>query len=414
MKTSALILLLVMAGCSDSNSNNNPGQDLGTGANDLANAPDLAPMACLGSNCVVINTSHFNPDFTGNGTINTLRTPDLTVTKAIDTTLDPDTAIHSVGGKVYMLNQDTGSLRIYDPSSWQNPVEISTGDGTAPNGTSFPRDFYVNGTKVYVAFSGNQGANSIGVLDTTQPNAGVTKWIAVPAATGDTDGAPEAGNVYACNGKLYVSYADYFINGSDVTYPNGGRIATVDLSNDTLGTIIQLTGKNAGAMSQEGADCSHVLVATSGNQTSVPDGTSGIERVNLGAGTTAGLVMADTALNGRPIGIDVASATLAFVIIDYDPEQQPNGGGLILASTKVIAVNPTTLAVTGDVTGKAGFVSFARVSPDGKLYVGAGQFAGTPDPTKLATGVYIGPADGTMLTMPGIDFGQTPAAIEFE
>jgi hypothetical protein len=409
------LILIALAGCGGASAPIDMGPDL---------APN--PNVCLGGNCVIVNTSHYNPDFSGTGTINTIKLPDKTVTQNLDATLDPDTAIHVVDGKVYILNQDTGTLRIYDPQTWKALAEISTGDASASNATAFPHDFFVSGTKVYVVFTGNKAQNAIGVLDTTMPNAGVVQWIMVPAAAGDTDGKPEAGGVFACLGKLYVTYADYMIVGQTVSYAGGGRIAVVDLATSTLESIIQLTGQNPGQLTlEDGSDCTqatspaaavpHALVVTSGKQTAPPDGTSGIERVDLVQKKSLGFALKDTDLNGRPTSIDVVSLNLAFVAIDFDPQMQPSGGGLELASAKVIAVNPLTGMVKGDVTGKAGFVNFARVSADKRfLFVGTGQFAGMSDPNKIATGVYVGPADGTLLPATPLDLGQTPAAIGFE
>jgi hypothetical protein len=384
--------------------------------------PAIDPNVCLGANCVIVNTSHYNPDFSGTGTINVIKLPDKTITQNLDATLDPDTAIHVIDGKAYVLNQDTGSLRIYDPKTWKVLTEISTGDATASNGTAFPKEFYVSGTKIYVTFTGNKAKNAIGILDTTMPNAGVVKWIEVPAAATDTDGKPEAGGVYACGGKLYVTYADYMVMGGfTVVYPSGGRIAVIDLGKDALDGLIQLTGKNPSGIAAAGgpdSDCHAALVVTSGSQTAPPDGTSGLERVDLSQKTSQGLAVKDTDLDGRPTSIEVVSSSLALVAIDFDPQPQPSGGGLELASAKVVALNPQTGKVTGDVTGKAGFISFARVSADqpfGKqLFVGVGPFAGMTDPNKLPTGVYVGPADGTKLPTTPLDLGQTPAAIGFE
>jgi hypothetical protein len=394
-----LVIAILSAACSNTPSNNTDGGP---------------PQFCLGDNCVIINTSHFNPDFSGSGTINTIKTPELSVTRDIDATLDPDTVIKVANDRVYILNMDSGSLRIYDERTFHALLEIPTGDATAPNGGSFPHDFFVRGDKIYVAFGGNPSANAIGVIDTRTPAAGVVKWIAVPAAAGDMDGKPEAGNLFACDDTLWVSFADYFFDGSKVVWAPHARLVGVDFATDTMGPTIPLTGSNAGVIAQDGADCHTVLVASSGNQTSVPDGTSGIERVDLRAHTSAGFVLADTALQGRPSAIETVSPTLAFVSVFFDPQPQPNGGGLILSSAKVVAVNPQAATVGADVTGKAGFVSFVRVGPSKQLFVGAGQFAGLDDPTKLKTAVYVGPSDGSALPATGIDLGQTPAAIAFE
>jgi hypothetical protein len=375
-------------------------------------APDLKK-----TKRAIVNTSHYNPDFTGNGTLNTVSFPGNQVQLGIDATLDPDTFIHVEKDTVYMVNEDTGSVRLYDPTSFAVRAEISTGGPSAPNGASFPHEIYVapGTTKVYVALSGNDAAHAIGVLDTTQPNAGVVKYITIPAAAADPDGKPEANNLYACNGKLYVTLGDYTVVGITATYQRG-RIGVIDLASDTFEAAIQLTGQNPSAIvaaSGDPATCTSVLVVDGGQLQTVPDGTAGIEAVDLAAKTSAGLKAPDTALGGRPTTIALASARLGFVAIYFDPQKNAMGD-TYLASTKVVKIDPQTGALLGDVSGKAGNINFVKVSPDGQLCVGAGQFAGTTATDKLAEGLYLGPADGTMLPMTPLSLAQTPAAIAFQ
>jgi DNA-binding beta-propeller fold protein YncE len=392
MRFAILALLLPFAGCD--------------------NTATVMTRGCYGSGCAIVNTSHYNPDFTGTGTLHTIKFPERKVTPQIDSTLDPDTAIRIVGDQAYILNQDSGTLRVYDLKSFVVVGEIPTGSAEAKNGTSFPHAFWPIGKKVYVTLSGNDAAHAVGVLDTTMPNAGVTKYITIAANSADTDGRPEAGAVHFCNGKLYVATGDYSVSGSKVTYA-AGRIAVIDTATDAVTDIIQLKGQNPGAIAAIAGDCQDVLVAMGGQLTSEPDGTSGIEHVNLGTKTSAGFLLTDMAIAGRPTSVTVASSTVAFAPIYFDP-QPMLGGGNILASTKVIAFNPSTGAQIGDVTGKAGNINFVAVSPDKKLYVGVGLFAGTMATDKLAEGLYVGAADGTKLSGMPIDLGQTPAAIAFE
>src|SRR5579883_1571671 len=154
------ILLCLVAACSNSAPVNGGGPN---------------PNLCFGSNCVVVATSHYNPDFSGTGTLNTVKLPEHAVTRNLDATLDPDTVMKVANGRLYVLDMDTGALRVYDEATMHALVEIPTGDGAAPNGGSFPHDFYVNGNQVYVAFAGNKAQNAIGVIDTTHPS-GVLKW----------------------------------------------------------------------------------------------------------------------------------------------------------------------------------------------------------------------------------------------
>jgi DNA-binding beta-propeller fold protein YncE len=380
------------------------------GCGNGAAAPDLKK-----TKRAIVNTSHYNPDFSGNGILNTVSFPGNQVQLGIDATLDPDTFIHVESDTLYMVNEDTGSVRLYDPASFTVRAEISTGGAGAPNGTSFPHEIYVapGTTKIYVALSGNDAAHAVGVLDTAQPNAGVVKYITIPAA--DPDGKPEATNLYACQGKLYVTLLDYTLSGTTVTY-QAGRIGVIDLATDSFEGVIQLVGQNPSAVvaaSKDATSCGSVLVLDGGQLQTVPDGTAGIEAVDLTGRSSAGLRIADTALGGRPDALALASARLGFVAIYFDPQKNAMGD-TYLASTKVVKIDPQAGTLLGDISGKAGNINFVRVSPDGQLFVGAGLFAGTPATDKLAQGLYLGPADGTMLPMAPIDLGQTPAAIGFQ
>ncbi|HUS65056.1 MAG TPA: hypothetical protein VMZ28_10960 [Kofleriaceae bacterium] len=370
---------------------------------------------CYGSGCAIITTSHYNPDFTGNGTLHTVKFPERKVTSAIDASLDPDLDVEIRDDKLYTLNRNSGTVRRYDIVTFAIDFEISTGDPSAPNTLSSPRDMWIDpgSTKIYVSLSGNDGAQAIGILDTRTPNAGVVKFIAIPAIASDTDGKPEASDLYACKGKLYVSTQDYTIMGRDVSYTGAGRIAIIDLKQDAVVGTITLAGKNPGQVKAEGGDCEKAFVATASSLTSIPDDTSGIERLDLAQKKTLGMIVKDTDIAGRPFAIEVASPTLMFAGIYFDP-QLGFDGKEYLGSAKVIAINPQTGKLIGDVTGKAGFINFVQISPDRRLFVGVGAFGGMADPGKMAEGLYVGPADGTMLDAASVlSLGQTPSAVAF-
>jgi hypothetical protein len=154
-------------------------------------------------------------------------------------------------------------------------------------------------------------------------------------------------------------------------------------------------------------------VATSSDLTSAPDGTAGIERVDLKARTSQGFVARDLDLAGRPFSIATVSSKLAFVGMYFDPQMDATGK-IVLGSAKVASWNPSSGAMLGDATGKAGFLNFAKVGGDGNLYVGVGAFGGMAEPGKLAQGLYVGRADGTPLGTTPIDLGDTPSAIAFQ
>ena len=386
----------------------------GAGCSNGASTPRVV-KGCWGSDCAIVTTSHYNPDFSGVGTINAVQMSQSKVVKGIDSSLDPDVAVQIGGDKLYVLNRDVGSLRTYDLATIMIEEEIATGTSDAPNTTSSPSGFWRSdsSSKIYVSLAGNDAAHALGIVDEAQPNAGVVKYVGVPAAASDSDGNPELSDLYACNGTLYALSQSYTYMGGAVTYAEG-RIAVIDLATDSFVGFITLTGKNPGAIVAEGDDCSKVLVATSSDLTSPPDGTSGIERVDLAARTTGGFIALDTDLQGRPFSLTKVSSKLWYVGMYFDPQPDATGK-LVLGSAKVAAWNPTAPTATlGDATGKAGFINFVELGPDAQLYVGIGTFAGMADSQKLAEGLYIGKADGSLLPSTPLDLGDTPSAIAFQ
>jgi hypothetical protein len=378
------------------------------------NAPPRDLKSCWGPGCAIVTTSHYNPDYSGLGTINAVQMAQSKIVRDLDSSLDPDVAVDLSSDKLYVLNRTSGSLRRYDLATIAVEEEIATGAADAPNTTSSPYAFWRSdrSTKIYVTLAGNDGAHALGVVDEAAPNAGVTKFIDVPADPADADGHPELSSLYACDGMLYALSQSYTYAGSDVSYA-AGRIAVIDLASDSFSGFIPLAGKNPGAIVQEADDCHHVLVATSSDLTSLPDGSGGLERVDLAARASQGFRAVDTDLQGRPFSLTRVSSTLMYVGMYFDPQPDATGK-IVLGSAKVIAWNPTTATTLGDATGKAGFISFVELGTDHQLYVGAGSFGGAPDPTALAVGLYVGKADGSLIGTTPIDLGDTPSAIAFQ
>src|SRR5262245_59450704 len=129
------LFLFALTGCPGGN---------GTMTGDMFHPPqDLGPegdgpMVPQATNAVVTGS-----DFTGGtGSINTIKLSDKSVTKAIDTTLDSDNDVRCVTGTCYVLDHTHGTVRLYDPKTWTNPVEIKTGGTGAPNATSNPHDVW--------------------------------------------------------------------------------------------------------------------------------------------------------------------------------------------------------------------------------------------------------------------------------
>lgn len=352
--------------------------------------------------------------FGAGGAVNTIRLSDHMVIEGLDTTIDQDNAVRVFGGKAYVLNRGPGSLFVYDIKSWKSPVEIPTGDAQVAHNTSDPNDLAVlpGSPRVYVTLYTEDAAHAVGVIDPANPS-GVIQWIAIPASPADPDGHPEPAQIYPCDGKLYVALGDVDTTTANYAPTGPGRIAVIDPASGKTEDVITLVGQIPYQLAAESADCSDVLVADSGPYGKAPDGTAGIERVDLTAKKSLGFVLKDSDLMGRPSSVSVRSRTLAFSAIYYDLEPDAMGD-MILSSTKVVAFDPSTGKLLGDVTGKASFIPFATVTPDGQLLVAVDNYAGAQATGKLGSGIYIGPADGKPLPTTPIDLGQNPYAIAFQ
>jgi hypothetical protein len=157
-----------------------------------------------------------------------------------------------------------------------------------------------------------------------------------------------------------------------------------------------------------------VLVAEAGPFGKLPDGTGGIEHVDLLQKKPISMVLTDLQLQGRPNTISLATANLAFTSIYFDPEPDPTTGMPVLSSTKVVAFDPTTGKIGSDVLGKSVFVPFAVVAPNDDLFVGVDAYPGANNDGKLSSGLYVGKADGSPMPTTPIDLGQNPYSIAFQ
>ncbi|MEO6951296.1 MAG: hypothetical protein ABI321_05730 [Polyangia bacterium] len=403
-------------GCGGSSSKGT--DDMTTSSTDGAIASDGAvdsPDAASGplckgkpGNCVAVATSIFNSDFTGSGNLNTVDTTTGAASLNLDTSLDADTTFKYQNGQLYVLQRDSGSVRIYDPSTFVVKSETPVGDSAHPSASTYSQGLYIAADgKLWITLAGNPAASSLGIVDTTAP--GVITYVALPQATADTDGKPEPFKLYPCNGKLYVLMQSYYFGSDSVIHYTPGRIVSVDLTTKAVGTPIVLTGTNPSDITQVGATCSDVVVSTASGLTTSPDGTGDLERVDLAAGTST-VLATDMQLGGRPTLLASTGSTL-YVAEYFDP--QPNGTGAVyLSSVKIIAFDVATKTVGIDVTGKFGNINFMQI--DGaSLYFGAGIYSNMEATGKLPRGLYITPANGAALTASPIDLELTPSAIAF-
>ena len=370
---------------------------------DLASGP-----LCKGKpgNCIAVATSIFNADFTGSGNLDTVETNTLKPTLNLDTSLDPDTTLKYQGNELFVLQRDSGAVRIYDPATFTVKTELPVGDTANPSASAYPQDFYIAADgKLWVSLAGNKAASALGIVDRATP--GTITYVALPQAAGDTDGKPEAFKLYPCNGKLWVLLQSYYLDTAIHYVP--GRLVSVDLTTKVVGTPIALAGQNPYDIVQVGASCSDVVVSTAAMLTSAPDGTGGLERVDLATGMST-VIATDTMLSGRPTLL-ASNGTTLYVAEYFDP--QPNStGGVYLSSVKIITFDVTSKKIGIDVTGKFGNVNFMQIH-DGSLYFGAGVYSNVEPAGKLPRGLYITPADGTALSKSPVDLMLTPTAIAF-
>jgi hypothetical protein len=367
------------------------------------------PPLPTGSAAIVTTSGGFG----AGGALNLVQLSDDSVTKAIDTSLDQDNFVRVWDGVAYVGNRTPGSLFVYrDTATWKSPVEIPTGDGAVAHATTDPQDLWAEPgtTRLFVSLLLEPSANAVGVLDTAQPQAGVTQWIAVPTAAADSDGKPEVAGLYACDGLLYAVCGDYDETTFAATGP--GRIAIIDPKAAATVGFIQLTGSFPSTIAPANGDCHSVLVAESGPLNLEADGGSGVERVDLGQRKSLGWAIRDTELGGRPSSLTIAKSSLAFSTVYFNLQQQAMGGP-VLSSAKVVAFDPTTGKHVADATDAAVYIPFAQVTPDGRLFVGVDAYAGSAA-NPLTTGLYVGPADGSKLPATPIDLGQAPYSIAFK
>jgi hypothetical protein len=337
------------------------------------------------------------------GGLNTVKLSDRSTMKGIDNTLDSDSVVRAFGGKVYVLFRTKGVMRVYDPAAgFAKPVEMVTGDGTVAHDKTDPTDAYAipGTTRVYVAMYANDAAHAIGILDVAQPAKGVIGWIALPPTTKSMK--PRATVLWPCNGLVYAFLEDL---DDKFALTGNGRVAVIDPAKDALVSdgkpaTFGLSGTNpAGGfpygVARFGTACDDVLVSDAGDLSGMSMDLGGIERVDLAARQSKGLLLTGADLKGNPGALAVVSSTLGYLVAGSFPN-------------KVIAFDPTAKKVLGDVLGPADYIPFVQVSPDMQVFVGINGSSGKP-----GAGLYVAPADGKPITATPISFDQPPYTIAF-
>lgn len=343
----------------------------------------------------------------GSGTLSLLDPETLQLQKAVDQ-IDPSGSVRAFDKKLYVIDSTHGTLRVYDAADgFKTPKDYpvrktGTLDGTQGN----PNDIYVDATrgKLYVSLYGSFGATQVkaatalGVMDLNNLAAGIGSFVTLNVAAADTDANPDAGQLVACGDALYVLLQD--LDRNNGYKPVGaGRLAKINLTAPTTASYIALTGENPTRMATY-ANCEQALISSAGDQLGgTTTGKSGIERVDLKAGKSLGLVLSDSALGGNVSTMDAIDAQRVFVDVSTKTASGYNN--------TIFTIDAQTATKGSAILGPMSYVPAVRVLGN-QLVVLSGSKAGNG---QLKPGLYLGAATGVSLPTEPIDFGLPPSSV---
>lgn len=343
----------------------------------------------------------------GSGTLSLLDPVTLQLQKSVDQ-IDPSGSVRAFDKKLYVIDSTHGTLRVYDAADgFKTPKDYpirrtGTLDGTQGN----PADIYVDSAraKLYVTLYGSFGATQVkaatalGVMDLNNLAAGIGSFVTLNVAAADTDANPDASQLVACGDSLYVLLQD--LDRNNGYKPVGsGRLAKLSLSNPATVSYLALTGQNPTRMATY-ANCDEALVASAGDQLGgTTTGKSGIERVDLKAGKSLGLVLADTALGGNVSTMDAIDAQHVFIDVSTKTASGYNN--------TIYTVDALTATKGANILGPMSYVPAVRVLGN-QLVVLSGSKAGNG---QLKPGLYLGAATGVALPTDPIDFDLPPSSV---
>lgn len=366
--------------------------------------PDLAPPPPPNQGTAIVATSDFV-----SGALASVELGSRAVRKDLDV-VDAQPVVRIYDGKVYVLDQTHGVLRVYDPAAgYKNPQEYPTGNADLPAAQANPHDVYVDRQRAYVTLYGAymsnavDGGHALGVIDLGKPKSGIQSFLPLSVVPADTDKNPDADRLFACGGQLFVVLQN--LDRNHGYKPVGqGRLGYFDLSRAAPGDVqyISLLGQDPVAVALPGGECAQALVGHADYQIDdQPMGKGGIERVDLRAHVSMGLLLADTDLGGHVSALDAASATLAFAdILSKD--------GMGHYQHQVFAVDLKGRKKGAQVLGPLNFVPALRVYGQ-QLVVLSG---GTPMMGQLKAGLYLGASDGSALVPQPIEVGLPPVSMD--
>lgn len=385
----ALALLSFTPAC-----NSSPAQqpDMGTQP-----SPDMATSAIL----AIVGS-----DFTS-GSLSTVGLGSRVVTKDIDV-LDPVSVARGFGNMLYVIDQSSGLVRAYDATQgFKNPVEFPASKAIMVKGIEAnPHDIYIDAPRqlAYVSLYGAPGtlavsaSRALGVIDLQNAQVGITRFVALTAASADADGNPEADRLAACGDNLYVLLLDLDRNNANM--PTGpGRLAVVNLAAPDTPSYIQLAGQNPSGITIL-PGCTEAIVGSAADLFGgVQAGLGGVERVDLVGKKSLGLALKDTDLGGNVGSLDAVDASHVFVDLSVKSGTTYNH--------TVYSVDLATKKKGSAVLGPMSFVPGVRVLGDRLVVLSAG----TAGAGQLPVGLYVGPATGVPLTDPALNVGLPPQSV---
>ena len=371
-------------------------------ASACANQPtELPPLPAGGAGqYLAVATSDFQ-----SGALHTIELSTLNVRRNIDV-VDAQPVVRAYGSTVYVLDQTHGTARAYNTAQdFAAPTELLLAKAPmVPAAQANPYDLYVDAaaSRAYVTLYGSfgstavTGASALGVIDLTQPTAGIREFIPLPVVVGDSDNNPDATRLHACGDSLYVLLQDL----DRTTYkPVGpGRLAVVSMREGRLLKTIQLAGENPTALSVL-PGCTEAIVGSAGDQLSgMLSGKSGIERIDLASDRSPGLVLRDSDLGGNVSTLEATNARDVFV--DVSRRVGMN------YENDVFLVDAVSGLRSQKLLGPMRYVPSLRVVGQRVVVLSAGS-AGSG---QLPPGLYIGPANGEALPTTPIDLGLAPVS----
>jgi len=326
---SAALLLATVVACGGSSSTSNDVDGDG-----ILNAADILP----GYTLVVAAADFTSPE----GRV-------FAATPAVTVGPDPvstDLVLREHDGLVYAINRfGADNVQVLDPAAGLATLaQFSTGNGSNPHDVAV-----VTPGRAYV--TRNQEAS----LQIVDPRDGHELGTVDLAPVADPDGIPEMDQMALVGSTLFVTLQ--LLDQNAFFLPSGpGAVAVIDTATDEVIASFELNGLNPASRLE--SDGRYLYVATTGDF-GVNDG--GIERIDPTDPTGSTTVVGGAELGGDLSELTIAGPAKGYIVVSaFDFASGTS-------SSRVVAFNPTTGAVLGDVFANDAFLPDLRTSPDGTL-----------------------------------------------